>query len=79
MLNTHRVGNALDDPACLFQLTVPGGCWFASEVAEPNGFALVGCTVAPGFEFADFELGRADRLVEAYPQHESIIRRLCRR
>jgi predicted cupin superfamily sugar epimerase len=32
-------------------------------------FALVGCTVAPGFDFADFELGDAPTLLRAYPQH----------
>jgi len=39
------------------QVVVPAGTWFAAEVAEPGDFALVGCTVAPGFDFADFELG----------------------
>ena len=38
------------------QYTVPGGCWFGATPAEGSDFALVGCTVAPGFDFADFEM-----------------------
>ena len=41
-------------------------------------FALVGCTVAPGFDFADFEMpGRAE-LVRLFPQHRALIERLTR-
>jgi uncharacterized protein len=39
------------------QVAIPAGAWFGAEVASPGSFALVGCTVAPGFDFADFELG----------------------
>ncbi len=38
-----------------------------------GGYSLVGCTVAPGFEFADFELGARERLVSQFPQHRDII------
>ena len=55
------------------QHAVPAGAWFG---AEPLGaFALVGCTVAPGFDFADFELGKRNALVEEYPlAREAIVR-----
>ena len=46
-----------------FQAVVKAGCWFASRLEEPVGFALVGCTVAPGFDFADFELAKRAELV----------------
>jgi len=39
---------------------------------------LVGCTVAPGFDFADFEMARREELVKDYPQHRSVIERLTR-
>jgi uncharacterized protein len=39
---------------------------------------LCGCTVAPGFDFADFELGRAETLLREFPDHEELIRRLIR-
>lgn len=48
---------------------------------EPNDrkpFALVGCTVAPGFDFEDFELAERGRLAAIYPQHRELIDRLTR-
>jgi predicted cupin superfamily sugar epimerase len=55
------------------QHAVPAGAWFGAEpVAD---FALVGCTVAPGFDFADFELGKRNALVEEFPlAREAIVR-----
>ncbi len=61
-----------------FQAVVPAGCWFASCLARPHGFALVGCTVAPGFDFADFEMANRAALVADYPQHRGLIERLTR-
>jgi len=62
----------------LFQYVVPANCWFASQPAPGSTFSFVGCTVAPGFDFEDFELAEADVLAGLYPQHENIIRQLCR-
>lgn len=61
-----------------FQFVVPANCWFASEPAAESAFSLVGCTVAPGFDFNDFELARASELALQFPQHKEIIERLCR-
>lgn len=58
------------------QGVVPAGAWFASETL--GDFSLVGCTVAPGFDFEDFKLGQASHLEAEFPEHTSIIRRLCR-
>jgi predicted cupin superfamily sugar epimerase len=60
------------------QVVIPAGAWFAAEVASAGSFALVGCTVAPGFDFADFELADRGTLVERYPQHRNVIERLTR-
>jgi predicted cupin superfamily sugar epimerase len=60
------------------QVVVPAGAWFAAEVASAGAYALVGCTVAPGFDFADFELGARAQLLEHYPQHRGVIERLTR-
>jgi predicted cupin superfamily sugar epimerase len=73
----HRVGLDLDRGAEP-QAVVPAGCWFGSTVDEPGGYALVGCTVAPGFDFADFELARRAELTRAFPQHAELIARLTR-
>ena len=61
-----------------FQQLVFAGDWFAASVDDPAGYALVGCTVAPGFEFADFELADTAKLSEAYPQHQSLIEQYTR-
>jgi predicted cupin superfamily sugar epimerase len=60
------------------QAVVHAGCWFASHVADWKSFALVGCTVAPGFDFADFELGKRQDLLKQYPHYRDLIERLTR-
>ena len=61
-----------------FQFVVPAHTWFASEPAEGAAFSLVGCTVAPGFDFQDFEMAKADTLALQFPAHSKLIRRLSR-
>lgn len=61
-----------------FQATVPHGTFFAADVDTADSFALVGCTVAPGFEFGDFELARRGNLLNLFPQHSDLIGRLTR-
>lgn len=60
------------------QLVVPKGCWFASNIDEEDSYTLVGCTVAPGFDFADFELAKKDELSNLFPEHTDIINQLTR-
>ncbi len=55
------------------QLAVPGNHYFASKVTEPNNFSLVGCTVAPGFDFDDFVLARRGDLLQKFPQHQQLV------
>jgi predicted cupin superfamily sugar epimerase len=62
----------------VFQATVKAGCWFASEPASAEGFALVGCTVSPGFDFRDFEMADAETLKAGWPAERELIERLCR-
>lgn len=75
-LHTHRLGNALADSAADYQATVRAGDWFAAELLDPDSYAFAGCTVAPGFEFSEFELADVKRLSEAYPAHARLIERL---
>lgn len=49
------------------QHVVKAGTWFGSRPAPGSRFALVGCTVSPGFEFAHFELGERAALAAAFP------------
>lgn len=60
------------------QRVVPAGSWFAVTLDDPTSFGLAGCVTAPGFAFDDFELGLRSTLLEAYPAHAEIIRRLTR-
>ncbi len=60
------------------QAMVPAGAWFASELKTKAGFGLVGCTVAPGFDFQDFEIAKRDELIELYPELAQTISRLSR-
>ncbi len=55
------------------QVTIPRGCWFAARVEQKESYALMGCTVSPGFDFEDFELGKKSALIKKYPQHKKLI------
>lgn len=59
-----------------FQHVVPANSWFGVSVVKPSGYLLAGCTVAPGFDFNDFEIGDAHKLKQAFPEHKSIIEKL---
>ena len=59
-----------------FQLVIKAGNWFGARVAGNGSFSLAGCTVAPGFDFSDFQLANRADLLRLYPQHESIIEEL---
>lgn len=76
-LSIIRLGNNMERGE-VFQAVVEAGCWFASQPAEENSFTLVGCTVAPGFDFQDFELAKKDELAALYPQHRTLIEKYCR-
>lgn len=58
------------------QLTIPYNSWFAAKILDESGFALVGCTVAPGFEFEDFEMGKRKELISLFPEYREIINKL---
>ena len=62
----------------ILQAVVRAGSWFASHVADWSSFSVVGCTVAPGFDFEDFEMGKRGDLVGLYPQHREVVERLTR-
>ena len=63
----------------IYQHTVPAETWFGAKVINPEGYSLAGCTVAPGFDFDDFEMGKRQDLLEKFPQHEEVIKLLTRR
>jgi predicted cupin superfamily sugar epimerase len=71
----HIVGNDFEK-GYLPQFLVPKNTIFGSTVLEKDSYSLVSCCVAPGFDFADFELFKKDDLLKAYPMHEEIISKL---
>jgi predicted cupin superfamily sugar epimerase len=60
------------------QAVVKAGCWFAASVQRPRSYSLVGCTVAPGFDFRDWEAGKRSELLASYPEHSKIIEKFTR-
>ncbi len=65
----------------LFQHVVPAGTWFGARPLAgsntPQGtYSLVGCTVAPGFDFSDLRIGGRGELIRRFPQHEGVIAEL---
>jgi predicted cupin superfamily sugar epimerase len=75
----HPDGTASDSALCAegpFQATIKAGHLFGATV--DGAYALAGCTVVPGFEYADFELPSRAELLDAYPEHGELILRLTR-
>ncbi len=66
------------DPARghLPQAAVPAGRWFGAAPEKGAGYSLAACTVSPGFDFRDFELGGRDALLKKFPRHKALIRKL---
>lgn len=60
------------------QVTVPANTWQGCFLNKPGGFALMGTTVAPGFDSADFELATREELLATYPDQHDLILRLTR-
>ncbi len=58
------------------QAIIPAGLWFGARLRQQAGYALVSCTVAPGFDFRDFELGKKVDLTKRFSQHGKIIEEL---
>ena len=70
-LQEVKLGADVDNGG-LFQTVVKSGYWFAASDS------LVGCTVSPGFDYCDWELGDIETLARMYPQHKSIIEKYSR-
>ena len=60
------------------QVIVPGGVWQGAFVQPGGKFALLGCSVAPGFEEEDFEIGERHSLLAKYPDLREFILKLTR-
>lgn len=74
-LTTRLLGNNFEEGENL-QFTIPRNNWFGGKVVDKNSFSLLGCTIAPGFHFDDFELGEKQKLMEKFPNHVNLIEEL---
>ncbi len=59
-----------------FQHVVPAGCWFGAYPKPGTEFSFVGCTVAPGFDYTDFELADRATLLRSFPGAKDLIEKL---
>ena len=74
---THKLGRdvaAGERPMAV----VPAGSWFGARVADEASYTLAGCTVSPGFDFADFDMPSRLDLLQRFPQHREFITRFTR-
>ena len=55
------------------QFVIPHGCWFGARTIDSDSYSLVGCGVAPGFDFEDFEMGERSTLLATYPHLNDLI------
>jgi uncharacterized protein len=75
--STVKLGSNFENGE-VFQFTIPQGTWFAASVDEPDSYSLVGCTVSPGFQFDDFELGKREELIKLFPENENVIKKFTK-
>jgi uncharacterized protein len=57
------------------QVVIKANTWFAASLNDKKSYCLLGCTVSPGFDYRDWELGKRHELIKRYPQHRAIIER----
>jgi len=59
-----------------FRHVVPAGAWFGAYTEPGTEYSFTGCTVAPGFDFADFEMALREELLRQFPHAAGLIKKL---
>lgn len=74
-LTTHLLGDAMVNDEAQFQVIVPGHTWMSAVMTDEgeDAYAMMGCTVSPGFDFKDYKLADKAELIKKFPQHEELI------
>jgi predicted cupin superfamily sugar epimerase len=76
-LTEIRLGSNIDNNE-KFQAVIKSGSWFAASVINRDSYSLVGCTVSPGFDYRDWQLGESQTMKRLYPQYEAIIEKYAK-
>jgi predicted cupin superfamily sugar epimerase len=71
----HKLSDTVDGS---LSIAIEAGLWFAAEIPSGNGFVLVSCAVAPGFDFTEFEMAKKEEMIALYPQYTALLHKLCR-
>jgi uncharacterized protein len=71
-LNRIILGNAFEKGE-IPQTRISANTWLAAKIKDGSGYSLVSCTVAPGFDFADFQLAKKDELIQQFPHLKETI------
>jgi uncharacterized protein len=71
-LSKIKLGKSRDEAP---QIALKANRWFAASLNDKKSYCLLGCTVSPGFDYRDWELGKRNKLIKMYPQHRTIIER----
>jgi predicted cupin superfamily sugar epimerase len=73
-LSEILIGRNIEEGEVL-QYVIEKDQWFCAEVKDKKSFSLIGCTVSPGFDFSDFELGSSEKLLNYFPLHKELIKK----
>ncbi|RKY95152.1 MAG: hypothetical protein DRQ13_07450 [Ignavibacteriae bacterium] len=76
-LNKILLGRSIEKGESL-QTVIKYNSWFAAELSNKTSFALISCTVTPGFDFNDFELGNRDELIKTFPHFGELFYKLAK-
>jgi predicted cupin superfamily sugar epimerase len=71
-VSEFKLGNNIEAGESL-QVVIPANHWFGAKLVMSNTYSLSSCTVAPGFDFKDFEMAERQKLLDAFPNHSEII------
>ena len=75
-LSVFKLGPNPDQGESL-QVVIPAGVWFGAKIIQPDSYTLSSCTVAPGFDFRDFELADRTQLTHQFPEYRDVIEMLA--
>lgn len=71
-LKRIKLGNPAEEKDAIYNYCVESGQWFCAVPNDPQGFTLTTCTVSPGFDFRDFEMGNRKSMLSDYSKNEEI-------